>query len=140
MAEKDKKKDSTAKSKEVSKKTQTVRERAESGPKTPKKRVRKTVSKAASPVKSIKKLHQKEVHLPLPDNKAGKVLKKRVRFVPKFVVESFREVRLVTWPNRKETIKLTFAVFFFAIFLASFVGILDYGLSKAFQEFILDRK
>lgn len=139
MAEKEKK-TPQSKPKATTKKPQTVRERAAVGTKTPKRRIRKSVSKATTPVKSIKKLHKKEYHLPIPDTKAGRILKKRVRFFPKFVIEAFHEVRLVTWPTRRETIKLTFAVFIFAIFLASFVGLLDYGLSKAFEEFIVNRK
>jgi preprotein translocase SecE subunit len=130
------KKKLSSKPKLKSKKTQTVRERTTTT-KVPKKRVRNTVKKATTPLKSIKKLHAKEYHLPLPDNKVGKVLKKRVRIFPKFVVEAFREVRQVTWPNRRETIKLTFAVFIFAIVFASIVGLLDYGLSKAFEKFFV---
>lgn len=120
----------------VTKKTQTVRERAETT-KVPKKRVRTTVKKAGVPIKAMKKLNTKEYHLPLPDTKAGRLLKKRVRFFPKFVSASFAEVKQVTWPNRKETVKLTLAVFIFAVVFASIVGLLDFGLSKAFEKFIV---
>lgn len=135
MAEK-KKITSPTKVKLSTKKTQTVRERTENT-KEPKKRIRKTVKKVALPLKSLKKLNAKEYHLPLPDNKVGNVLKKRVRFFPKFVSASFAEVKQVTWPNRKDTIKLTLAVFIFAIVFASIVGLLDFGLSKAFEKFIV---
>ena len=134
----EKKKVTKPKTKNNTKKSQTVRERSENTI-APKKRIRKTVKKVTKPVKSLKKLHQKEYHLPIPDSKLGKFLKRRVRVIPKFFVEAFGEVRLVTWPNRNDTIKLTLAVFIFAIFLASFVGILDYGLSKAFEEFIVNK-
>ena len=119
-----------------SKKTQTVRERTENV-KTPKKRVRRTVKKAAAPIKTIKKLHAKEYHLPLPENKLGRLLSKRVKLFPRFVVEAFKEVKQVTWPNRRDTISLTFAVFIFAVAFAIIVGLLDFGLSKAFEKFIV---
>ncbi len=126
------------KKEKVSKKTQTVRERSEAS-KPSKKRVRATVKKVASPVKAVKKLNAKEYHvIPLPDNKAGRVLRKRVRFFPKFVSEAFTEVKQVSWPSRKETVGLTLAVFVFAIVFASIVGLLDFGLSKAFEKFIVN--
>ncbi len=135
MAEK-KKATTSVKAKLSTKKTQTVRERTENT-KIPKKRIRKTVKKATIPLKSIKKLHAKEYHLPLPDNKLGNFLTKRVRIFPKFVREAFAEVRQVTWPNRRDTISLTLAVFIFALVFASIVGLLDFGLSKAFEKFIV---
>lgn len=120
-----------------SKKEQTVRQRAESAPKVSKKRVRNTVKKAGAPIKFVKKMHSREYHLPLPDNKVGRFLKKRVRLYPKFFAESFREIKLVTWPNRRETLSLTMAVFLFALIFATIIGILDLGLSKTFEKFIV---
>lgn len=54
-----------------------------------------------------------------------------------YFVNSWREVRQVTWPNAKETTKLTIAVFVFAIIFSGLVAILDYGLDKIFQRLLL---
>lgn len=116
------------------KKTQTVRERSESSPSDKPRRIRKTARKISLPFGKAKHVGKKEVNLPLPDNKAGRVLKKRVRIVPKFVREAFAEVKLVTWPNRKQTINLTLAVFIFAVVFAALVGALDYVLGELFKK------
>lgn len=50
---------------------------------------------------------------------------------------SWHELRHVTWPGRKETLQLTFAVFAFAIGFGLLIAVVDYGLSKLFQEVLL---
>lgn len=50
---------------------------------------------------------------------------------------SWHELRKVTWPGRKETWQLTFAVFIFAICFGVLISVVDYGLSKLFQEALL---
>jgi len=50
---------------------------------------------------------------------------------------SWHELRQVTWPGRKETLQLTFAVFIFAISFGLMIAVVDYGLSKLFQEVLL---
>ena len=65
----------------------------------------------------------------------GRVLSK-ILFLSYFR-ESWRELRQVTWPNRKETIQLTFAVFIFAVTFALFIGVIDFGLDKLFREVLL---
>lgn len=50
---------------------------------------------------------------------------------------SWHELRQVTWPGRKETLQLTFAVFIFAIGFGLMIAVVDYGLSKLFQEVLL---
>lgn len=116
------------------KKTQTVRERSASTRGEKPNRIRKTAKKVAIPLGGAKKLGGKEYHLPLPDNKAGRVLRKRVPIIPKFFSEAFAEVKQVTWPDRKTTIRLTMAVFIFAVVFASIVGLLDFVLGKIFKE------
>ena len=70
--------------------------------------------------KAVKETLRKEVHLPinLPDNKVGSALGKQRRLpFAKYVSESWTELRKVTWPSRRETIRLTLAVIIFtAIF------------------------
>ncbi len=120
------------------KKTQTVRERTETAPKDKPRRIRKTARKISLPLGKVRHVGKKEVNvpLPLPDNKAGRVLKKKVKFriVPKFVREAFVEVKLVTWPDRRQTINLTLAVFIFAVVFATLVGGLDYVLGELFKK------
>lgn len=50
---------------------------------------------------------------------------------------SWRELKLVSWPDRKKTFQLTIAVFVFAIGFGVFIAIVDFGLSKLFQEVLL---
>lgn len=51
--------------------------------------------------------------------------------------DSWRELRLVTWPGRRETFQLTMAVFLFAIAFGLMVAITDYGLDKIFRKVLL---
>ncbi len=58
-------------------------------------------------------------------------------FFLRYFRDSWRELRQVTWPNRKETWQLTFAVFMFAIIFGLMVSITDYGLDKVFKRVLL---
>ena len=59
------------------------------------------------------------------------------RIVPGFLKGAFHEIRLTTWPNRQETIRLTWAVFVFAIVFSIIVAALDFVLDKIFRSIIL---
>ncbi|MCA9343769.1 MAG: preprotein translocase subunit SecE [Candidatus Nomurabacteria bacterium] len=65
----------------------------------------------------------------------GRVLRK-ILLIDYFIA-SWRELKLVSWPGRKETFQLTIAVFVFAIGFGVFIAIVDFGLSKLFQEVLL---
>lgn len=54
-----------------------------------------------------------------------------------YFINSWRELRQVEWPNRKQTIQLTLAVFCFAIVFATIVTSVDYGLDKLFRKVLL---
>ncbi len=70
----------------------------------------------------------------------GKVLKVIGRILlPYYFRNSWKEIRLVTWPNRRETRRLTLAVLGFAIVFGALVASLDYGLSHLFQSIILGK-
>lgn len=118
---------------------QTVRERTKSGDRARKQRIRKTAGRLSAPLKRVRQTGKREYHLPLPDNRLGAILRKRVRILPKFMIEAGQEIRLVTWPNARETTRLTIAVFVFAVIFATIVGILDYGLDKLFREVIIKK-
>jgi preprotein translocase SecE subunit len=65
----------------------------------------------------------------------GRILYK-ILFIGYFV-SSWREVRKVDWPNRRETAKLTFAVFVFALTFGLVVAAVDAGLDKVFKQLLL---
>ena len=57
--------------------------------------------------------------------------------VPTYFINSWREVRQVSWPNRRETWRLTLAVFIFAIVFGAIVAAVDKGLDELFKKVIL---
>jgi preprotein translocase SecE subunit len=75
--------------------------------------------------------------IPVPDNKVGRVLGKKVHFIPPYFVNAWRELKLVTWPTPKEAARLTMAVVIFAIAFAILVQILDIIFSKLVKEILL---
>ena len=118
-------------------KKQTVREKAEkAGSKNKPRRIQSAGARIAKPFKKVAQTGKKEYYLPMPDNKAGRFLNKRRRFIPRYFREAWAEVKLVVWPGRKETLKLTFAVFIFASFFATFVSVIDFALDKLFKKLI----
>lgn len=56
---------------------------------------------------------------------------------PRYFINAWREVRLVTWPNRKETWRLTGAVFIFAVIFGALVAGVDKGLDELFKKVVL---
>lgn len=132
----------------IRKAPQTMREKAEAAQnkaEKPKKRLTsKAVHHAKRPVKAFGSKLPK-VKLPkLPQNRITKVLGailrpfwRLMRWFPVYFVSAWREVRLVTWPSRKETWRLTLAVFIFAIVFGSLAWTVDKGLDKIFKEVIL---
>ena len=57
---------------------------------------------------------------------------------PRFMRNAFGELKLVTWPNRRETTRLTIAVIIFAIIFGVTITIVDYGLDKIFRAIIIE--
>lgn len=60
----------------------------------------------------------------------------RVLF-PRYLRNSWRELRMVTWPNGKQTRQLTGAVIAFSVIFGLFIAAFDYGLDKLFKQVIL---
>lgn len=56
---------------------------------------------------------------------------------PPYFRHSFRELKLVTWPNFRESWRLTFAVLAFAAVFGAAIAGLDFGLDKLFKEVLL---
>ena len=125
---------------------QTVRERSEKSQSTQPKsrRLRKTAGLAARPFIAIwsviKKIFRPFKFLLKPFQTkplrfVGRMLYK-VFFIGYFV-GAWRELKEVTWPNRKETSQLTVEVFDFAIVFGMVVKAVDYGLDKVFKKILL---
>lgn len=55
-------------------------------------------------------------------------------FVPPYIRGSWRELKLVTWPNFVQSWRLTYAVLIFSVIFGVVVAILDFGLDKVFKE------
>lgn len=126
------------------KRTQTVRERSQTDANKPKRRVLKTAESVAKPAKAAHSGAKKALKPLSPLAKPFKV--RPVRFVGRvlakvllinYFISSVRELKQVTWPNRRETAKLTAAVFMFAIVFGAIIAVTDYGLDKLFKKILL---
>jgi preprotein translocase SecE subunit len=58
-------------------------------------------------------------------------------FLPPYIRNSWRELRLVTWPNRRQTFALVWAVIIFSVIFGILIAAVDFGLDKLFKEFIV---
>ncbi len=58
-------------------------------------------------------------------------------FLVNYFRSSWQEIKLVTWPGRRETTQLTIAVFVFAITFGVFIAVVDFGLDKLFKQVLL---
>lgn len=110
---------------------ETIREQAlkaqtESG--TPKRRslVRSTSKKVFAPLKLVALVFRFK-----PLRWIGFVL------APPYLRNSWRELRLVTWPDRKQSRQLTTAVIIFSIVFGVLVWLVDTGLDKLFKDVII---
>jgi preprotein translocase SecE subunit len=98
-------------------------------------RVNRLFAKPAAPVKKLK----------LSQRGPIKTLKKPFVFImrglkwiiPSYFINSWRELRLVHWPNRRETWRLTLAVFIFAIVFGALVAGVDKALDEMFKKLVL---
>ena len=118
---------------------QTMRERAATSTKStnqqPKpKRARRVVSKAGAPFRATGRLLGR-LHIWKPFKIAGRFIGRI--FVPPYVRNSFKELRLVTWPTRRQTLQLTSAVIIFSVVFGVVVALFDLGLDKLFKQVIL---
>lgn len=60
-------------------------------------------------------------------------------FVPPYFRSAWHELKLVTWPNFRQTRDLTFAVIMFSIVFGALVALIDYGLDKIFRKVFLQQ-
>lgn len=59
------------------------------------------------------------------------------RITPRYFVNAFKELRQVTWPNRRQSRQLTTAVILFSTAFAIAISVLDYGLNIVFKKVFL---
>lgn len=118
---------------------ETVRERAERAQEDAAKPSRRAAIRgtasgvAARPARSLGRIFNRQ-----PFRFIGKILAFAGRIVfPRYFRNSWRELRLVEWPNGKQTRQLTLAVLIFAVLFGALVALVDYGLDKLFKEVIL---
>lgn len=57
--------------------------------------------------------------------------------IPRYVRNSWKELKFVTWPTLKQSRQLTFAVIVFAVIFGSSVALVDLGLDKLFKNILL---
>lgn len=57
--------------------------------------------------------------------------------VTQYFRDSWAELKKVTWPTRKQAIKLTAAVLVFSVVFAAFIALLDALFSNLLQKLIL---
>ncbi len=103
----------------------------------PESRVAKTVNKFT---KKASEVGEKEVSTPTPtDGVLGKRVDpfKPVKWFFRYLKESYRELKKVTWPDRKSAWKLTGTVFLFSLVMALFLFGLDSFFSKMFEYIFL---
>ncbi len=113
---------------------ETVRERAERNVTgKPKRRLRVKLPFLAPVGRILAKFGRLRVWKPLAFvvRLLGKLL------VPPYIRNSWRELRHVTWPGRKQTLQLTGAVIIFSLAFGIVVAVFDYGLDKLFKQVIL---
>lgn len=130
-----------AKRKPRIRKTETVRERNQRAAtkrdvkanKQPKGRLRKLLGAIARPLRTPAKI----ISWPFrtrPMRFIGRILGRI--FWPKYFRNSWQELRLVTWPSRSETWKLTFAVIIFAVLFGLAAAGMDWVFDKVIQRIV----
>jgi preprotein translocase SecE subunit len=126
----------------VDKKQESVRDkstRIQQKKKAPR-RLKTTADQVSKPLKAVSNAGKRHYNLPIPipKNKAGEWLSKPRHLVPKFFRNAWAELRQVVWPNRKETIRMTIAVFIFAIIFGASIYGVDIILEKIFREILIN--
>ncbi|MFT4532404.1 MAG: preprotein translocase SecE subunit [Candidatus Saccharimonadales bacterium] len=100
------------------------------------KRVRKAAEAVSKPVSATGAALTQEFHL-FERKEGGNFYTKSRKLSPAFMRNSWLEIKQVTWPGRRETWRLVFSVFLFAIAMGTIIAVLDYGLEKVLREIIL---
>jgi preprotein translocase SecE subunit len=123
-------------------KKQTLRERndkAADAKSKPERRARRAARSTVSRGKKVGGVLTTELHLTnrKENNDDHGFFSKSRSLTPRYVANSWNEVRQVKWTGFKETWKLVFAVFVFSVIVGGFIALLDFGLEKLFRAVIL---
>jgi len=67
---------------------------------------------------------------------------KPMRFITKwtgigYLIDSWQELRGVTWPSLKQSVRLTSAVIIFSVIFGVLIAIVDFFLDKIFKQILL---
>lgn len=54
-----------------------------------------------------------------------------------YLRSSWQELKLVTWPTKREGRRLTTAVIIFSVIFGALIALVDYGLDKLFKQLLL---
>jgi preprotein translocase subunit SecE len=65
------------------------------------------------------------------------IAKKRSRFA--FIGDIVGELKKVTWPSRRDTVRLTIMVIIVCVAVGLFLGALDYGFSELVAKLLLGK-
>lgn len=84
------------------------------------------------------KLLGKEKERQLAEQKklAKKNSKKNRTTIAQFFKSTWAEIKKITWPNRKDLFKTTFAVIIFIVVFTVIVGLIDLGMGTVFSNFL----
>lgn len=118
----------------LTKREQAERVRSE---RTKPKRIRKVAGGVGRPLGKIARWSTQEYYLPLPGGRLTDFLNRRRSPVPSYLRQSWGELKLVTWPGRRETWRLTFAVFVFALAFGAVTAVVDKGVESLIKSLIL---
>lgn len=109
--------------------------------------VREKAEKATEEAKQPRRLNMTRTKAGTPFRAAGRGLKKAGKVkplrilgfivVPPYLRNSWKELRQVTWPKFRISVRLTFAVIAFAVVFGALVAVIDLGLDKVFKEVLL---
>lgn len=114
--------------KKLPKKPETVRERAE-----------RAINEASKPSKQT--IEPSDVGPTKSKRRFGRSKKekksRRFHIIPSYFRNSVSELKKVSWPNRRDTVKLTTAVIIFSITFSALVSGVDYVFSIIFKKVFL---
>jgi preprotein translocase subunit SecE len=127
--------ETTAKTPRHIRRVETIREKAEKG------------NIEADTPKKAGKIHRFFRIIGRPFRPVGKFFRwlghyRVMRFIGYIIVwpyirNSWRELKLVTWPTKRESRRLTLAVIIFALVFGVLIAVVDYGLDKIFKRILL---
>ncbi|HSW78758.1 MAG TPA: preprotein translocase subunit SecE [Candidatus Babeliales bacterium] len=123
----------------VRKSAPTVRERVEASRSKAEAKKPRLIKRAISrPADAIKGSRLSQSRAAKIAKKPFSLIKKALRWIiPRYFINSWRELRLVHWPSRRETWRLTLAVFIFAIVFGALVAGVDKSLDEIFKKVVL---